>query len=188
MSVFSDPLISFANGDAFWASDPCAYGPHSESLPWMAIRLADNVSDGVIASRVVATENGVNVCERNPRPMFSFLLHPDLHVNSNEVNRTLTFIDSTQPGWQHHIRFTCARHFWDCLHAVTEGKCQAEVHREELAECMRKVLITFPTVCKDPDEASTGDADDFEDAQEDIEGEAEGDAPSKGEVAVEDAA
>ncbi|KAI0362980.1 hypothetical protein BV20DRAFT_959231, partial [Pilatotrama ljubarskyi] len=171
----SDPLISFANGDAFWASDLCAYGPHSESVPWMAVRLVvaelAPQTHGVIASRVVATENGVNVCDRNPRPMFSFLLHPDLHVNSNEVNRTLTFIDSTQPGWQHHIRFTCARNFWDCLHAVAEGKCQAEVHREELAECMRKVLTTFPTVREETDEASTGDADDFEDAQEEDVGE-----------------
>ncbi|KAJ2974846.1 hypothetical protein NUW54_g11829 [Trametes sanguinea] len=168
MSVYPDPLISYAYGDALWAADPAEKGPDSQNLDWYVVHVAiaelAPQTHGVVASLIVTTQSGINRCAFNSTPVISIRLTCYTYIDIGENTRTVTLRDTATVPWAiHHLRFRSRGDFWDCVYALAEAKGQVEARRKEIDVSLRKVIDTFPVVTRpQPDNVGSSDADDYE--------------------------
>ncbi|KAI0371021.1 hypothetical protein BV20DRAFT_1052104 [Pilatotrama ljubarskyi] len=168
MSVLSEPLIAFANGNSMVAIEAQISGAELRGLAWIPVHtvlamIAPGLH-GLVMSRIVAKDGrGTNLCASQPVAINSILIAADTIVATEEVTRTVSFLDgSGGTAWHRfHVRFHTVRDYWNFVRAIADAKGKAEEHHTDIHAAFDKVLDAFPRIVKAESDDSFEKDDDF---------------------------
>ncbi|KAI0375847.1 hypothetical protein BV20DRAFT_1048102 [Pilatotrama ljubarskyi] len=168
MSILSEPLVAFTNSNSMIAIEAQVSGAELRGLAWIPVHMVLAMIApglyGLVMSKVVASDGqGTNLCASQPVPISSILIAADTIVTTEEMTRTVSFLDgSGSMAWHRfHIRFHALRDYWSFVGAVTDAKGKAEERHIDIHAALGKVLDAFPRVAPPEGDDSFDKDDDF---------------------------